>query len=176
MYIFVHVCVCETRGDRPTQAQIYLKKLWSEWERLLNTEQELQARFTRNSSVQLPPSHAHNTPPHVHKWTCIRLHTQVINPTKWICTHLHRDVSTQNSDSIRGAASRCLSAGENRPSASSSGHQSATSFHSLFIGSAQLHSGPFVLLSQVVSDGKRGSAFVLFVWRPSVLVHAKSLF
>lgn len=151
---FAHYSCIKWKGAK-TQSD--LKELWSEGEHPLNSEQGLlpEPQDTRNCFLQFPLTHAHITPPHVHKWTCMCRHTQVINPTKWSGTHLHRDVSTRIADSIRGAASRCLSAGKTvhlwALEATSRQHH----FRVFYSGSGELRSGPFVLLSQVVSVGKR---------------------
>lgn len=58
-----------------------------------------------------PPPHA-KTHTHTYIWTCICSYTHVINPAKWNSTHLRRDLSAQNTNSIRGASTRSLSAGK----------------------------------------------------------------
>lgn len=91
----------------------------SERERPLNTEQKRQDLPLKLITQLLlfhfpsPPPHTHaKTHTHTHICTCICSYTHVINPAKWNSTHLRRDLSAQNTNSIRGASTRSLSAGK----------------------------------------------------------------
>lgn len=63
-------------------------------------------------SLPFPPLTHAETHTHTYIWTCICSYTHVINPAKWNSTHLRRDLSAQNTNSIRGASTRSLSAGK----------------------------------------------------------------